>query len=91
MSHIAFMWLYCSEQGTRSLRWHGGHDVEVSIVLSQLRLLPLNNAHRHFWWNGGYFGCIFQVRSMLPKAEVSDSRVKANHYSHNLLSRTRHA
>ncbi|KAK7468453.1 hypothetical protein VKT23_002965 [Stygiomarasmius scandens] len=25
---------------------------------------------RHLWWNGGYFGCIFQVRSMLPKAET---------------------
>jgi solute carrier family 25 2-oxodicarboxylate transporter 21 len=27
-------------------------------------------SRRHFWWNGGYFGCIFQVRSMMPKAEV---------------------
>jgi hypothetical protein len=26
--------------------------------------------HRHLWWNGGYFGTIFQVKSMLPKAEV---------------------
>jgi solute carrier family 25 2-oxodicarboxylate transporter 21 len=26
--------------------------------------------HRHLWWNGGYFGSIFQVRTMLPKAEV---------------------
>lgn len=25
---------------------------------------------RHLYWNGGYFGCIFQVRSLLPKAEV---------------------
>jgi hypothetical protein len=22
------------------------------------------------WWNGGYFGSIFQVKTMLPKAEV---------------------
>jgi len=21
-------------------------------------------------WNGGYFGCIFQVRSLMPKAQV---------------------
>ncbi len=26
---------------------------------------------RHFWWNGGYFGSIFQIRALLPKAEVS--------------------
>lgn len=26
--------------------------------------------HRHLWWNGGYFGSIFQVKTMLPKAEV---------------------
>ena len=25
---------------------------------------------RHLWWNGGYFGSIFQVKTMLPKAEV---------------------
>ena len=28
---------------------------------------------RHFWWNGGYFGSIYQVRAMLPKPEVSIS------------------
>jgi len=25
---------------------------------------------RHFWWNGGYFGTIFQVRATMPKAET---------------------
>ncbi|KAH9856207.1 mitochondrial carrier [Lenzites betulinus] len=30
---------------------------------------------RHFWWNGGYFGCIFQVRSLLPKAKTSEQRL----------------
>jgi len=25
---------------------------------------------RHFWWNGGYFGSIFQVKSLLPKPTV---------------------
>ncbi|RSL40889.1 hypothetical protein CEP53_013095 [Fusarium sp. AF-6] len=25
---------------------------------------------RHIIWNAGYFGCIFQVRSLLPKAET---------------------
>jgi len=25
---------------------------------------------RHVTWNGGYFGCIFQIRALLPKAET---------------------
>lgn len=25
---------------------------------------------RHILWNAGYFGCIFQVRQMMPKAET---------------------
>jgi solute carrier family 25 (mitochondrial 2-oxodicarboxylate transporter), member 21 len=25
---------------------------------------------RHFWWNGGFFGSIYQVRALLPKADV---------------------
>lgn len=29
---------------------------------------------RHVSWNGGYFGSIFQIRSLLPKAEVSYGR-----------------
>ncbi|OCH87852.1 mitochondrial carrier [Obba rivulosa] len=31
---------------------------------------------RHVWWNGGYFGCIFQVRSLLPKAESYQARLR---------------
>ncbi|KAI0920285.1 hypothetical protein AcW1_002069 [Taiwanofungus camphoratus] len=31
---------------------------------------------RHLWWNGGYFGCIFQVRALLPKAETSQQRLR---------------
>lgn len=26
---------------------------------------------RHWWWNGGYFGAIFAVKGLLPKAEAS--------------------
>ena len=25
---------------------------------------------RHVYWNGGYFGCIHQVKSLLPKPDV---------------------
>lgn len=30
---------------------------------------------RHILWNAGYFGCIFQVRQMLPKAENKKAQI----------------
>ncbi|KAF8273599.1 mitochondrial carrier domain-containing protein [Lactarius quietus] len=36
---------------------------------------------RHLWWNGGYFGTIFQVRSMLPKAESPQGELLNNFIS----------
>ncbi|KAF8624300.1 hypothetical protein AX15_005932 [Amanita polypyramis BW_CC] len=36
---------------------------------------------RHFWWNGGYFGCIFHVRGMLPKAETQQGQLLNNFIS----------
>ncbi|KAF5338802.1 hypothetical protein D9758_012096 [Tetrapyrgos nigripes] len=36
---------------------------------------------RHLWWNGGYFGCIFQVRTMLPKAETQQGVLLNNFIS----------
>jgi len=36
---------------------------------------------RHVWWNGGYFGCIHQVRTMLPKAENPQSQLMNNFIS----------
>ncbi|KAJ3535970.1 hypothetical protein NM688_g6900 [Phlebia brevispora] len=30
---------------------------------------------RHLWWNAGYFGCIFKVRSILPKPESKKGRL----------------
>ncbi|KAJ7255094.1 mitochondrial carrier [Mycena haematopus] len=36
---------------------------------------------RHIWWNGGYFGCIFQVRSLLPKAETPQATLFNNFVS----------
>jgi len=38
---------------------------------------------RHFWWNGGYFGSIFQVKALLPKPMD-----KATEMRNNLLSGT---
>jgi len=36
---------------------------------------------RHFWWNGGYFGSIFQVRAMLPKADTQQGQLLNNFIS----------
>ncbi|KAJ7318423.1 mitochondrial carrier domain-containing protein [Mycena olivaceomarginata] len=36
---------------------------------------------RHIWWNGGYFGCIFQVRTLLPKAETPQATLLNNFIS----------
>jgi len=36
---------------------------------------------RHMWWNGGYFGCIHQVRSLLPKPENQQSALLNNFIS----------
>ncbi len=30
---------------------------------------------RHILWNAGYFGCIFQVRQMLPKADTRQGQI----------------
>lgn len=30
---------------------------------------------RHILWNAGYFGCIFQVRSLLPVADTKKGQI----------------
>jgi solute carrier family 25 2-oxodicarboxylate transporter 21 len=36
---------------------------------------------RHFWWNGGFFGSIYQVRALLPKAETPQGQLMNNFIS----------
>jgi len=36
---------------------------------------------RHLYWNGGYFGCIFQVRALLPKPESQQAQLMNNFIS----------
>ncbi|SCV73037.1 BQ2448_6962 [Microbotryum intermedium] len=36
---------------------------------------------RHVTWNGGYFGCIFQVRALMPKAETRSGELFNNFVS----------
>lgn len=33
---------------------------------------------RHILWNAGYFGCIFQVRQLLPKAETKQGQMASD-------------
>jgi solute carrier family 25 2-oxodicarboxylate transporter 21 len=36
---------------------------------------------RHFWWNGGFFGSIYQVRALLPKADSPQAQLMNNFIS----------
>jgi len=36
---------------------------------------------RHFWWNGGFFGSIYQARALLPKAETPQGQLMNNFIS----------
>ncbi|KAI0035525.1 mitochondrial carrier [Vararia minispora EC-137] len=36
---------------------------------------------RHWWWNGGYFGSIFQVKAMMPKATTPQGELFNNFVS----------
>ncbi|KAF8200221.1 mitochondrial carrier domain-containing protein [Pholiota molesta] len=36
---------------------------------------------RHVYWNGGYFGCIYQIKSLLPKPETGKAELFNNFVS----------
>ncbi|KAH8114846.1 mitochondrial carrier [Phellopilus nigrolimitatus] len=36
---------------------------------------------RHLWWNGGYFGSIYQVKALLPKSETPQGTLLNNFVS----------
>lgn len=54
-------------------RYTGMVDCVVKTVKAEGPLALYNGLEstlwRHILWNAGYFGCIFQVRSLLPKAD----------------------
>ncbi|EIW74824.1 mitochondrial carrier [Coniophora puteana RWD-64-598 SS2] len=63
----------------------GPMDV-VKTVIRKEGVLGLYNGMeatfwRHFWWNGGYFGCIYQVKAMMPKAETPQAQLLNNFIS----------
>ncbi|KAK3342526.1 mitochondrial 2-oxodicarboxylate carrier 1 [Neurospora tetraspora] len=55
-------------------KYNGAVDVVVKTVRNEGLLAMYNGLEstlwRHILWNAGYFGCIFQVRQLIPKAET---------------------
>lgn len=64
----------------QSHKYNGMLDC-VSKIVRQEGLLALYNglestAWRHILWNSGYFGCIFQVKELLPKSTDKKSQIR---------------
>ncbi|PBP21855.1 hypothetical protein BUE80_DR007369 [Diplocarpon rosae] len=57
----------------RTSKYTGMVDVVVKTIKTEGPLALYNGLEstmwRHVLWNAGYFGCIFQVRELLPKTE----------------------
>lgn len=62
----------------KSSKYKGVSDAFFSLVKNEGPLALYNGLEatmwRHIVWNAGYFGVIFQIRSLLPKAETSTQK-----------------
>lgn len=60
-------------------KYTGMIDVVTKIVKAEGPLAMYNGLEstlwRHILWNAGYFGCIFQVRALLPKADNNTQQI----------------
>ncbi|KAI0477356.1 mitochondrial 2-oxodicarboxylate carrier 1 [Xylariaceae sp. FL0804] len=60
-------------------KYNGMMDVVAKTIKNEGILAMYNGLEstmwRHVLWNAGYFGCIFQVRGLLPKAETKKAQV----------------
>jgi solute carrier family 25 (mitochondrial 2-oxodicarboxylate transporter), member 21 len=60
-------------------RYNGMLDVVAKTVREEGVLALYNGLEstmwRHVLWNAGYFGCIFQTRAILPKAETPAGKI----------------
>ncbi|KAI5922472.1 mitochondrial carrier domain-containing protein [Camillea tinctor] len=60
-------------------KYNGMLDVVAKTVRNEGVLAMYNGLEstlwRHILWNAGYFGCIFQVRGLLPKAETKQGQI----------------
>jgi solute carrier family 25 2-oxodicarboxylate transporter 21 len=60
-------------------KYNGMIDVVTKIIRYEGPLALYNGLEstlwRHILWNAGYFGCIFQVRALLPKADNNRTQI----------------
>ncbi|KAI1504782.1 mitochondrial carrier domain-containing protein [Biscogniauxia marginata] len=60
-------------------KYSGMLDVVAKTIKNEGILAMYNGLEstmwRHVLWNAGYFGCIFQVRALLPKAETKKGQM----------------
>lgn len=60
-------------------KYTGMVDVVTKIIKNEGPLALYNGLEstlwRHILWNAGYFGCIFQVRALLPKADNNRTQI----------------
>ncbi|KAJ5047553.1 uncharacterized protein L3040_003376 [Drepanopeziza brunnea f. sp. 'multigermtubi'] len=63
----------------RTSKYTGMMDVVVKTIKHEGPLALYNGLEstmwRHVLWNAGYFGCIFQVRALLPKTENKSTQM----------------
>jgi len=57
------------------------HVVKTQGLIGGLYTGMESTFWRHVWWNGGYFGCIHQMRAVLPKAETPQAQLMNNFIS----------
>ncbi|KAI9840049.1 MAG: hypothetical protein M1819_000242 [Sarea resinae] len=61
-------------------KYNGMIDVVVKIVRAEGVLAMYNGLEstlwRHILWNAGYFGCIFQIRELLPAAKDKTQQMR---------------
>jgi solute carrier family 25 2-oxodicarboxylate transporter 21 len=61
-------------------KYNGMIDAVIKTVKAEGPLALYNGLEstmwRHILWNAGYFGCIFQVRSLMPPAENKTRQIR---------------
>jgi len=61
-------------------KYNGLIDCVVKVVKAEGPLALYNGLEstlwRHILWNAGYFGCIFQVRELIPKADNKSQQIR---------------
>ena len=54
----------------------GMSQLETTKLTGRLYQGMESTCGRHMWWNAGYFGAIYWVKSLLPKSTVSNPFTK---------------